>query len=115
MSVTQLQELEEVQGLIDLGQRVGVLTYAEIATATIELGLNQTDVEDLHSVFDGCEIELVEEINPAAPTSLNPERPPQTRTPQRCEASPAGRQHRLPATVPEGHRQATAAELPGRD
>ena len=74
MSVAQLQELEEVQDLIDRGQRVGVLTYAEVATATVELGLNQSDVEDLHSVWDSCEIELVEEINPAATTSPNIDR-----------------------------------------
>ena len=34
MSVVELQEFEEVKGLIARGQRVGVLTYAEIATAT---------------------------------------------------------------------------------
>ena len=33
MSVAELQELEEVKGLITRGQQVGVLTYAEIATA----------------------------------------------------------------------------------
>jgi hypothetical protein len=38
MSVAELQELEEVKGLITRGQQVGVLTYAEIATATAELG-----------------------------------------------------------------------------
>jgi hypothetical protein len=69
-----------VQGLIDRGKRVGVLTDAEIATATVELGFDQTDLEDLYRVFDGCEIELVEEINPAATTSLNLERALQTGT-----------------------------------
>jgi RNA polymerase primary sigma factor len=78
MSPTQLQELEEVQGLIDRGQRIGIVTAAEIATATVELGLDETDLEDLHSVFDGCEIEPVEEIDPAATTSLNLEHALQT-------------------------------------
>jgi RNA polymerase primary sigma factor len=32
VSVAELQELEEVKGLITRGQQVGVLTYAEIAT-----------------------------------------------------------------------------------
>jgi RNA polymerase primary sigma factor len=60
MSVIELQELEEVKGLIARGQQVGVLTHAEIATATAELELNEADLEELHSVLDGCEIELVE-------------------------------------------------------
>jgi hypothetical protein len=36
MSVAELQELEEIKGLIARGSRVGVLTYAEIETATAE-------------------------------------------------------------------------------
>ena len=43
MSVAELQELEEVKGLITRGLQIGVLTYAEIATATAELGLEETD------------------------------------------------------------------------
>jgi RNA polymerase primary sigma factor len=42
-----------------------VLTHAEIATATADLGLDDTDVEGLHEVFERCEIELIEEIDPA--------------------------------------------------
>jgi RNA polymerase primary sigma factor len=38
MSVAELQELEEVKVLIARGMQVGVLTSAEIATATAELG-----------------------------------------------------------------------------
>ena len=37
MSGAELQELEEVKGLIARGLQVGVLTYAELATATAEL------------------------------------------------------------------------------
>jgi RNA polymerase primary sigma factor len=73
-AVTELQELEEVKVLIARGLQVGVLTYAEIATATAELGLEETDVEDLHSLFEHCEIELVEQIDPATAASLNIER-----------------------------------------
>ena len=80
MSVAELQELEEVKGLITRGQQVGVLTYAEIATATAELGLDETDVEELHGLFERCEIELVEEIDPATAASLNIERAPEKRT-----------------------------------
>src|ERR1019366_9452267 len=80
MSVAELQELEEVRGLITRGQRVGVLTYAEIATATAEFDLVETDLEELHGLLERCEIELVEEIDPATATSLSiaqaPESPP---------------------------------------
>jgi RNA polymerase primary sigma factor len=65
MSVAELRELEEVKGLIARGQRVGVLTYAEIATAMGELGLDETDVEELHGFLERAEIELVEEVDPA--------------------------------------------------
>ena len=57
MSVVEMQELEEVKGLIAKGQQVGVLTYAEIATATADLGLEEGDVEELHGLFERCEIE----------------------------------------------------------
>jgi RNA polymerase primary sigma factor len=84
MSVAELQELEEVKGLITRGQQVGVLTYAEIATATAEVGLDETDVEELHGLFERCEIELVEEIDPATAASLNIERAPEKRTRRRA-------------------------------
>jgi len=80
MSVAELQELEEVKGLITRGQQVGVLTYAEIATATAELGLDETDAEELYGLFERCEIELVEEIDPATAASLNIERASEKRT-----------------------------------
>ena len=65
MSATELQELEEVKGLIARGQQVGVLTYAEIEAATAELGLDETDVEELHGLLERAEIELVEEVDPS--------------------------------------------------
>jgi len=80
MSGADLQELEEVKGLIARGQQVGVLTYAEIATATAEFSLEETEVEELHGLLERCEIELVEEIDPAAAASLNIERAPEKRT-----------------------------------
>jgi len=80
MSVADLQDLEEVRGLIARGQQVGVLTYVEIATATAELGLEDTDVEELHGLFERCEIELVDEIDPATAASLIIERASKTRT-----------------------------------
>ena len=80
MSAAELQEVEEVRGLIARGSQVGVLTYAEIATVTAELGLGETDVEELHGLFERCEIELVEEIDPATAAGLIIERAPEKRT-----------------------------------
>src|SRR6201988_2930602 len=65
MSVAELQELEEIKGLMDRGQQLGVLTYAEVATAVSELDLDEADVEELHSFIERAEIELVEEVDPA--------------------------------------------------
>ena len=114
MSVADLQELEEVKGLIARGQQVGVLTYAEIATATAELGLDDTDVEELHGLFERCEIELVEEIDPATAASLNIERAPEKRTRRKASAgSQAGGDDRRSAAVPQGHRQGAAADGTG--
>jgi len=84
MSVAELQELEEVKGLITRGQQVGVLTSAEIETATAELGLDETDVEELHGLFARSEIELVEEIDPATAASLKIDRAPEKRTRRRA-------------------------------
>ncbi|MGI8412352.1 MAG: sigma-70 family RNA polymerase sigma factor [Solirubrobacteraceae bacterium] len=74
MSVAELRELEEVRGLIARGQRVGVLTYAEIAVATSEVGLDEADLEELHGLFERCEIELVEGLDPATAAGLNIDR-----------------------------------------
>jgi RNA polymerase primary sigma factor len=84
MSEADLQELEEVKGLIARGLQVGMLTYAEIATATAELGLDETDVEELHGLFERCEIELIEEIDLATTASLNIERAPEKPTPRKA-------------------------------
>src|SRR5919205_359926 len=65
MSVVDLQELEEVKGLILKGQQVGVLTFAEITTALSEVDVDETDLEELHTFLERSEIELVEEIDPA--------------------------------------------------
>ena len=65
MSVAELQELEEIKGLMNRGQQLGVLTYAEIAGAVSELDLDEADVEELHGFLERAEIELVEELDPA--------------------------------------------------
>ena len=65
MSVADLQELEEIKGLVSRGQQLGVLTYAEISGAVSELDLDEADVEELHGFLERAEIELVEELDPA--------------------------------------------------
>ena len=65
MSVVDLQELEEVKGLLLKGQQLGVLTFAEIAAAVAEIDLDESDVEELHTYLEKSEIELVEAIDPA--------------------------------------------------
>jgi len=80
MSVGELEELEEVGGLIARGQQVGVLTFVEIATAAADLDLEESDVEELHGLLERCEIELVEEIHPAAAAGVHIERAAEKRT-----------------------------------
>ena len=69
MSVVDLQELEEVKGLLLKGQQVGVLTFAEIQTAVAEIDLDEADIEELHGFLEKSEIEIVEEIDPAVAAS----------------------------------------------
>ncbi len=80
MSGADLQELAEVKGLIARGLELGVLTYAEIAAATADLGLEDIDVNDLQGLFERCEIELIEETDPATAASLVIERAPEKRS-----------------------------------
>jgi RNA polymerase primary sigma factor len=80
MSAEELKEFEEVRTLIARGQQVGVLTFAEIASATAELDLDEADVLELHSLFERSEIELIEDIDPATAASLQVERAPEKRT-----------------------------------
>ena len=84
MSVTDLQELDEVKRLIARGMEVGVLTYAEVATVTAEAVLEEGDVEDFHGLLERCEIELVDEIDPATAAGLSIERAPEKRSRRRA-------------------------------
>ena len=52
MSVVELQELDEVKGLLAKGQQVGVLSYTEITKAMSELDLDESDVEELHGFLE---------------------------------------------------------------
>jgi RNA polymerase primary sigma factor len=71
MSVVELQELDEVKGLLAKGQQVGVLSYTEITKAMSELDLDESDVEELHGFLEKSEIELVEDIDPASAPPTN--------------------------------------------
>jgi RNA polymerase primary sigma factor len=79
MSVAELQEFEEVKGLVVKGQQVGVLSYAEIQGAVSELDMDESDMEELHGFLERSEIELVEDIDPATAASLDIERAPDRR------------------------------------
>jgi RNA polymerase primary sigma factor len=87
MSVVELQELEEIKGLVNRGTQVGVLTYAEIANAVKEIDLDEADVEELHAYLEKSEIELVDEIDPAAAVSKNVERAPDKRGRRKAKAT----------------------------
>src|SRR6202050_5920500 len=86
MSVVEMQELDEVKGLLAKGQQVGVLTYAEISTAMAEIDLDESDIEELHGFFEKSEIELVEEIDPATAAALQVERAPDKRTRRKAKS-----------------------------
>ena len=87
MSVAELQELEEIRGLVTRGTQLGVLTYAEISTAVSELDLDESDVEELHGFLERSEIELVEEIDPATAASNQVERAPDRRGRRRARTA----------------------------
>jgi RNA polymerase primary sigma factor len=80
MQTSELEELEEVKLLISHGQRVGVITFAEVVLAMAEHDLDEVAVEELHAVLEGRGIELVEEADPAAPASANVEGAPEKRS-----------------------------------
>jgi len=87
VAAAELLELEEVKGLIARGQQVGVLTFAEIATATAELDLDEADIEELHGLIERGEIELVDEIDPAVAANMQIERAPGTRPRRRAKST----------------------------
>src|SRR3984957_19180854 len=88
MSVVELQELDEVKGLVARGQQVGVLSYAEITKAMSELDLDESDVEELHGFFEKAEIELVEDIDPATAAASQVEGAPAKRGRRKAKTTP---------------------------
>ena len=77
MTVSDLQELEEIKALVARGQATGVLSHADIATATAELDMDDSDREELTSWIESQEIELIEDDPGAVP--VEPERAPDKR------------------------------------
>ena len=76
MSLADLQELDEIKGLVDRGQQLGVLTFAQVAGVVSELDLDEADVEELHGFLERAAIELVEEVDPALAAAADLERAP---------------------------------------
>ena len=87
MSVTELQEHEEIKALLARGLQNGVLSNADIATATAELDIDEADREELKTWLEGQEIELVEDIDPAAAQTADSERAPDKRQRRKPKSS----------------------------
>ena len=73
----QLQELDEIKGLLGRGQRLGVLTFVEVAAAVSELTVDEADLDEVHGLLEQAGIELVEDLD-GAPTPADPEQEPGT-------------------------------------
>ncbi len=86
MLVAEMREFDEVRGLILRGRQAGVLTKVEVATATAELGFDESDIEDLHGLLERSEIELIEEPDPTAAARVVIERASDARGRRSAEA-----------------------------
>jgi RNA polymerase primary sigma factor len=73
MLLTELQELEEVKGLLTKGQQVGVLSYGEIASAVSEVDVDEGDIEELYQHIEKNGIELVEDRDQPDSPAPDPE------------------------------------------
>ncbi len=73
MLLTELQELEEVKGLLTRGQQVGVLSYGEIASAVSEVDVDESDIEELYQHIEKTGIELVEDKDTPDSPAPDPE------------------------------------------
>src|SRR3989442_920526 len=85
MSVAELQELEEIKGLIVKGQQLGVLTHAEVDQAVAELDVDEADIEELKTYLERVEIELVDDLDPALAAASEVERAPDKRGRRRAK------------------------------
>src|ERR687895_376022 len=89
MLVGELQELDEVKGLLTKGQQLGVLSYGEVASALSEVDIDEGDVEELYGHFEKSGIELVDDVDPAQ--KAQPER--------EVEAGKRGRRRKQAASL----------------
>ncbi len=76
MLVAEIQELDEVKGLVVKGQQDGVISYGEVATAVSEVDLDESDVEELYAYLERQGVELVEDVDPAQAAAPPPRRSP---------------------------------------
>src|SRR6266516_3928787 len=53
----EIQELEEIKGLVTKGQQQGVLSYSEVADAVSEVDLDEIEMEELYGFLEKSEIE----------------------------------------------------------
>ena len=63
MLQAELQDLDEIKGLVTRGQQQGVLSFSEVADAVSEVDLDEAEVEELYGFLEKSEIELVEDID----------------------------------------------------
>ena len=70
--IADLQELDEIKGLVDRGQQLGVLTFAQVAGAGSWSSI-------WTSFLERAAIELVEEVDPALAAVAELERGPEKR------------------------------------
>jgi RNA polymerase primary sigma factor len=74
MLVAELQELDEVKGLVTKGHTEGVIAFGEVATALSEVDVEEGDIEELYGYLEGQGIELVDDPDPGAPKDAAVER-----------------------------------------
>ena len=73
MLIAELQELDEVKGLVTKGQSEGVVAYGDIATALAEVDVDESDIEELYGYLENQGIELVDDVDPATQAGAQPE------------------------------------------
>src|SRR5438552_6988623 len=74
MLQAELQDLDEIKGLVTRGQQQGVLSFSEVADAVSEVDLDEAEVEELYGFLEKSEIELVEDIDESVIKAAEAER-----------------------------------------
>jgi RNA polymerase primary sigma factor len=52
MLQAELQDLDEIKGLVTRGQQQGVLSFSEVADAVSEVDLDESEVEELYGFLE---------------------------------------------------------------